>query len=239
MYKGERWTGPKLSETNGHPLTHDILATLGLLEMKHDGSGELEQFEDDVDKIQSRLIAEGASYVRRRGSISSESDHSQHGHSKLSSLGTPPVTKPPLFDKNFTFSASPSPITQSPIPRQRKSYPPAHESPLHRAQSIVNDPQLYQTEWSVPAAFNEPSKLMRSNFALKTPHLDQTLDQMSDFFSSGQWDDSTGPYDTNMGLGIYSQPFPNGLNQFGTMPDYTTLSAMELDSEFKQFIQVA
>ena len=64
------WSGPTLSEATGHPLTHDILASLNLLESKQDGSGELEAFEEDCQKLQTKLLANGAGYVHRRGSFS-------------------------------------------------------------------------------------------------------------------------------------------------------------------------
>lgn len=63
MRIGKPWSGPMLSVNNGHPLTHDILGALGLLQTKHDGSGELETFEEIVGRLQSRLIADGAKYV--------------------------------------------------------------------------------------------------------------------------------------------------------------------------------
>lgn len=144
---GQSWSGPVLSEASGHPLTHDILSALHLLEPKNDGSDQMETFEEDVQKLQSRLIADGAGYMQRRGSISSDSDHSQHGMSKSSSRGTPPTSKAAIFDKNFTFTPSPSPVAQSPVPRHRQSYPPAQQSPLHRTVPMTNnDPQFYQPE---------------------------------------------------------------------------------------------
>jgi hypothetical protein len=75
LQKASAWEGPSLDETSGHPLTHDILSALNLLELKHDDSGEPETFEENCDKLQSKMVSEGANYVRRRGSISSESEH--------------------------------------------------------------------------------------------------------------------------------------------------------------------
>ena len=80
MYKqlqsAQAWTGPALPEADGHPLTHDILAALNLLESKSDGTGEFETFEEDCHQLQSKLIADGAGFVQRRGSFTSDSDHS-------------------------------------------------------------------------------------------------------------------------------------------------------------------
>ena len=228
LLAGQSWPGPTLSETNGHPLTHDILAALNLLEMKHDGSGEIETFEEDPQKLQSRLLADGAGFMQRRGSFSSDSEHSQHGQTRSSSHSTPPMAKPPIFNKDFTFSASPSPVTQSPVTRQRQSYPPAQQSPLHRNAPITNDPQFYRPEWSMPT-FSEPEAIMRSKYAMQTPQL-QELDEVVELMGNDRWDDPQSQYDLNMGLMSYPQQLSNA---FGIQD----LDPMEI--EFQNFIQVA
>ena len=112
MYKrlveANAWKGSPLAETNGNPLTHDILSALDLLEARHDGSGELETFEEDCTKLQSRLLAEGAGYTQqRRGSFSSDSEHSQHSHARSQSHSTPTLSKPAVFKENFAFGSEP------------------------------------------------------------------------------------------------------------------------------------
>lgn len=230
----QSWPGAALAETNGQPLTHDILAALNLLEMKHDGSGEMEAFEEDYEKLQSRLLAGGAGYMQRRGSFSSESDHSQHGPSRSSSQSTPSVAKPPIFDKSFTFSASPSPVTQSPVPRQRQSYPAAHQSPLHRNAPLTNDPQFYQPGWSM-STYSEPEAIMRSKYALQTPQL-QDLDDVADMIENNRWDDPQAPYDLSMGLTSYPQQLSNA---FGSMQGIQDFDPMMTDPDFQRFIAVA
>lgn len=242
--KGESWPGQKLAETNGAPLTHDILAGLGLLESKNDGSGEIETFEEDFEKMQSKLIAGGAGYVHRRSSFSSDSDHSHHGKSTTPRHGTPTLSqKQPVFNSNFSFSPSPS---QSPVPQQRRSHPPAQSSLLHRATPILaeqqspmtttpSDPQLFQPEWTA-IPFAEPQTLMRSSFAMRTPKLEHGLDYVNNMFASNtQWDDMTGTFDGSMNMEFSQQYIGQyGMQDFGTMG-----SAMDLDSDFKQFIQVS
>lgn len=230
--RGEPWSdSAALLETNGQPLTHDILAGLGLLEPKHDGSGEMEHFEEDYEKIQSRLVAEGAGYVHRRGSFSSDSEHS-HGKS-TPQHNTPPMTKQSIFNNNFTFTPSPS---QSPAPRQRQSYPPPKPSLLHRAPPLTNDdPQLFQAEWA-GQPFAEPETIMRSNFAMRTPRLEQSLDQLNELFNNGVWNEAAlnGSFD----MVDYPQQFPSGMSMYQT--DYNAMgSTMDLDQDFKQFIQVS
>lgn len=232
---GQSWSGPSLSEASGHPLTHDILSALHLLEPKSDGSDQMETFEEDVQKLQTRLLADGAGYLQRRGSFSSDSDHSQHGMTKSSSRGTPPATKAPIFDKNFTFTPSPSPVAQSPVPRHRQSYPPAQQSPLHRTVPMTNeDPQLYQSEWSM-ATFNEPEAIMRSKYALQTPQL-QDFDDMGDILNNQKWEDLQNQYNPGL-MSSYPQQLAHLFPGMQGIADYgNNLDTMEL--EFGNFIQV-
>lgn len=230
---GKSWTGPILSEATGHPLTHDILAELHLLEAKNDGSDRFETFEEDPQKIQSRLLAEGAGYTRRRESFSSDSDHSQHVPTKASSRGTPPISRPPIFKDGFTFTPSPSPIAQSPVPRHRQSYPPAQQSPLHRSPPITNDPQFYQPEWTL-ASFGEPEAIMRSKYALQAPQL-QDLDDMSDVMENQRWNEPTFQYGPNNGFMSYPQQLANLFPGMQSMPDFN--NALEnMDDDFGTFL---
>lgn len=233
---GKPWSGPVLSEATGHPLTHDILSALHLLEAKNDGSDQMEPFEEDFQKLQSRLLADGAGYIPRRESFSSDSDHSQPGVVKTSPRRTPPTSKAPIFDKNFTFTPSPSPIAQSPVPRHRQSYPPAQQSPLHRSVPMTNnDPQFYQPEWSM-ATFNETEAIMRSKYALQTPQLSD-LDDMNDVIENQQWNDSQLAYGSTGGFMSYPQQLASLFPGMQTMPEYN--SGLEsMDVEFGSFIQV-
>lgn len=225
---GKSWSGPVLSEATGHPLTHDILSALHLLEAKGDGSNQFETFEEDPQKIQSRLLAEGAGYTRRRESFSSDSDHSQHMPTKASSRGTPTMSKAPIFKDGFTFTPSPSPIAQSPVPRHRQSYPPAQQSPLHRNLPINNDPQFYQPEWSM-SSLTEPEALLRSKYALQAPQL-QDLDDISDAIENQQWNDATLQYGPNNGFLSYPQQLAHLFPGMQGMPDFNALETMEVDN---------
>lgn len=238
LLKGESWNGPTLSEANGHPLTHDILAAMNLLESKHDGSGDMEAFEEDCQKLQSRLLADGAGYVKRRQSFSSDSDHSQCGPSRSTSQNTPTITKPTMFKENFSFSASPTPLPQSPAPKKRQSYPPAQQSPLHQSTPLTNDPQLYQPEWTLPDLSN-PEALLRSKFALQAPQLPNSLDDVEDIMNSPQWDDSTAAFDLNMNSWTsFPQQLSPGFGLQG-MPDFGVNLSDPMDVDFSKYIQVA
>lgn len=247
MYKRlqsvQGWTGPALPEANGHPLTHDILAALNLLESKHDGSGEPEVFEEDCHSLQSRLLADGASYVQRRGSSSSDSDHSQHGQhpSRSTSHGTPRMAKAPVFKNNFNFSLASSPAPQSPAPRQRQSYPPTQPSPLQQDSPLPNDPQLFQAEWSIPD-MSSPEQIMRSNYAMQTPDMQQGLSDIENIFSNNLFDASALSYEANF-AGMPMTSYPQQLsNAFGgsmqSMQDFGPGLDPTNDVEFSKFIQV-
>ncbi|KAK3620042.1 Fluconazole resistance protein 1 [Elasticomyces elasticus] len=234
------WSGPALSEANGHPLTHDILAALNLLESKHDGSGDMEIFEDDCQKLQSRLLADGAGYVHRRGSFSSESNQSQHGPSRSSTHGTPMESKPPIFSEIFDFnSASSTPLIQSPMPRQRQSSPAAQSLPLQQTPTLSSDPQFYQAEWTIPD-MSSPEAIMRSRFALQTPDFHHSLSDMENMMANGQFETPQTEYDATFGsllMTSYPEPFPNAFT--GSFQDFgSALDPMSLDAEFSRFIPV-
>lgn len=176
------WEGAALDESNnGHPLTHDILAALNLLEAKKQQDGnshETEAFEEDVLKLQARLLAEGAGYAHRRSSMSSDSDHSLHGQGHLSTLGQharsgsrgTPIMSPgsSFFPDNFHLGSAPgspqpgrrlphSPVAGS-MPSRNSfaatSHPGQLSTQLSNSMShpspLTNDPQFYQAEWAYP-----------------------------------------------------------------------------------------
>lgn len=236
LLAGQRWSGPALSETSGHPLTHDILAALNLLEAKHDGSGEMEAFEDDCLQLQSRLFQAGAPCMRRKGSFSSESDRSQRGNSVSTAISTPNVAKPSVFKENFSFSTSPSPIVQSPAPRKRQSHPPVYQSPLHQSRQLSNDPELYQTEWSTLAQSGSPEAIMR--FAMEAPHLQSNLDDVADMLNAEEWIKPNGRFDSAVnGLTSYPAQFSNPFDSLSNFQDFgTNMDTMDID--FNRWIQV-
>ncbi|KAJ9655842.1 Fluconazole resistance protein 1 [Neophaeococcomyces mojaviensis] len=73
---GEGWTGSPLKETTrGTPLTHDILESLGAL--KQDNHASSDHFEDNLESLQSRLLATGASFMQRELSFDANSEADQ------------------------------------------------------------------------------------------------------------------------------------------------------------------
>ncbi|KAK1069255.1 Fluconazole resistance protein 1 [Friedmanniomyces endolithicus] len=242
------WTGPALTESNGHPLTHDILHALNLLESRVDGSGELETFEEDCQKLQSRLVADGAGYVHRRGSFSSDSDHSQHHTSQPRNTAPAPravATRIPrqlrLHQRRLLAlpAAEPSAPTASPHPSDG-----ANTSPLS------HDPQFYQADWAI-SDLSPAETMMQPRYGMQTPHQQllgqqQSLSQLDDVMAHEHmldFDPSTTGYDANCGsfpIGSFPAPatFANGFGGSGGMPDFMNSPLDPMDLEFSKFIQV-
>ncbi|MBA7571947.1 hypothetical protein ES708_13717 [subsurface metagenome] len=249
LQKASAWDGPALDESTGQPLTHDILLALDLLEPKHDDSGEHEAFEENTEKLQARMIAEGAGFAHRRGSFSSDSEHSHHDRPKISPRQETPVQpKPSMFKDSFNFaSTASSPLTQSPIPVSKPFSPqrslatqpsiaarPSLQMPptTTPSSSSYADPQLYAPEWAQALQdMHEPAQPYRNKYAMQEADYDTLLNP--------NWDPSQLPLDSFPQFFPYSaqvgggNPFaPNGL---ADMSDLGPLDGMDLD--FSKFVQ--
>ncbi|KAF1824884.1 uncharacterized protein K489DRAFT_307876, partial [Dissoconium aciculare CBS 342.82] len=154
----EQWDGAVLTEVEGRPLTHDILASLRLLETKHDG--DIEAFEENVEKLQARLLASGAGFTRRRGSISSESEQSQHGHARSASRDAPTASKPARSTTTPSVFGSSSMAGPAPVQVQAQPQRPtllasndsqmSQFSQISQMSPLSGDPQFYEAEWAFP-----------------------------------------------------------------------------------------
>ncbi|KAK5105691.1 hypothetical protein LTR62_002369 [Meristemomyces frigidus] len=186
LQSAQAWLGPALSETDGQPLTHDILAALNLLEMKDDGSGEIQTFEEDCQKSQSGLLAEEFGYVQRKSPFSSDSDHSRQRRSRPPSNATHTVAKPQLFAENYYLSASPSPLLQGPVPGPQQSYSQTQPLPRQQTWPLLHDPQFYRAEWSI-SDMSSPEQVQRSKLAQQVPELQQSLPDVQGMLTNNQW----------------------------------------------------
>ncbi|KAK8226114.1 hypothetical protein HDK77DRAFT_382855 [Phyllosticta capitalensis] len=164
LQTGEGWPGLPLSDQQGgHPLTHDILERLDLLQPK-DGPGQYEAFEEDFVRMEKRLRDEeevaSAPPSKRRGSIGSESDH---GHiSTPSSNGTPPTPPRSHFDPfpaNNALQTPPS--TMASISN--------HQFPLG-PPTFKNIP-MYERH----CGLQPPPELVRPSFHVEPPVMDESL----------------------------------------------------------------
>ena len=90
--KADVWDGAGLAEVgSGQPLTHDILAHLGVLQQ--DRHGSTDPFEENFLALQQRLYERGAPPMLRHRSTSSGSE--SRAHSRLNSVSSRPTLTPP------------------------------------------------------------------------------------------------------------------------------------------------
>lgn len=131
LQSGQGWPGQPLREAqNGHPLTHDILERLDLLHGSSENGSNYEGFEEDCSRMQHKLLERGAPLSRRRGSVSSDSEHG-HTSSPSSYSGTPTTRQFPFTDPFARNNAPPTPPMNSPFPRQSQVIAPIkQESPM-------------------------------------------------------------------------------------------------------------
>ncbi|KAF2129742.1 hypothetical protein P153DRAFT_366246 [Dothidotthia symphoricarpi CBS 119687] len=124
LQRGQGWPGQPLPESSsGHPLTHDILERLDLLQTPNDHNSVHEGFEEDCHRMQQKLLEGGATFTHRRGSVSSDSEHGRPSISP--SYSDTPVTTQLLFRDPFTRNhAPPTPPMNSPFPRQSQAASP-------------------------------------------------------------------------------------------------------------------
>lgn len=237
LQSAQLWPGAPLQEHEGHVLTHDILTRLDILNK----DGEVEVFEEDVDKLQLRLLSQGASYMHRRGSVSSDSDHSHtQSHSRQKSYDSP-IASPvkPNFRGSFAFDITPaaSPATQSPVSHGAslrttgmKPSPLHNESPIQADLSCADD-DLYMSTWPGMGVNGFAPDMLRSEYALQQPALqDSGMNPRFDNWQQ-QYDTSAMNFDAGMMAPFQLQQPPMPTN----MTDWS--EPMEVD--FSKFIQVA
>lgn len=163
LQKGQGWAGNALKESgSGQPLTHDILERLGAL--KQDGHATNDTFEEDLDLLQQRLIADGAGFMQRAPS------HDSHSLSD-SSAPSPiyePVAQRPNFSNPFPLSQyPPTPPNHSPFPPNARTvslksqtYPNVAINHSHLSwntpMSDFDDAMDFSTQFDAPLKF-EPS----------------------------------------------------------------------------------
>jgi hypothetical protein len=154
LHAGEGWPGTALNDAlNGQPLTHDILERLDLLHMQTENHGMTDGFEEDTESMQRKLIESGASLVRRRGSISSNSDHShEHDHHSPVSHDTPSSARSSQFSEAFPGHRAPPtpPMNNSPFtrPSQLNNVKPVGTTFPQMVQAGMDVPHFNRPQWS-------------------------------------------------------------------------------------------
>jgi len=156
LQSGERWPGMPLKESHGgHPLTHDILERLDLLQMSNDAPIKLEGFEEDLSRLQRRCALEnGAHTLRRRDSMSEESEPGLT--SSESSHGVASPSHSVSYSESFSHrNAPPTPPMDSPYLRSSQIATPQKRQPLNMpliAQPGGINPMMLQPQWPVQQA---------------------------------------------------------------------------------------
>lgn len=166
---GQGWLGSPLKETShGAPLTHDILERLGALKQDgHPNTGDV--FEEDLDSMQQRLIANGAGFMARDTSPDSDSES---GQSPMFEQIAPQKT---VFSDPFSMNSFP------PTPPNQSPYPQA-------ARTVPSKMQSYAQPRIDPANMN-PHMMHRQTWGPSSAGFDDSMDM--DFITSF---DSTANY---------------------------------------------
>ncbi|KAF1950277.1 hypothetical protein CC80DRAFT_496915 [Byssothecium circinans] len=164
LQTGQGWPGAPLREAQGgNPLTHDILERLDLLHSPSDGSGKYEGFEEDCNRMQQKLLEGGAPYTRRRGSVSSDSEHG-HTPSTSSFSGTPTTKSMPFTDPFPRHTAPPTPPMHSPFPTQSHIMSPVKQEAPMVPTTFMNTGAL------------DPAALSRPSWTTDSMMMDEPLD---------------------------------------------------------------
>ncbi|KAF1977057.1 hypothetical protein BU23DRAFT_453331 [Bimuria novae-zelandiae CBS 107.79] len=178
LQQGQGWPGAPLREVQGgHPLTHDILERLDLLHTSTDSGSNYGGFEEDCNRMQQKLLERGAPYTRRRGSLSSDSEH-DHISSTSSYGGTPTTKTRPFPDPFARHNAPPTPPMNSPFPRQSQIVSPVKQETPILSNGFMNAGGL------------DPSTLSRSTWQTDTMIMDEPLD-----FGKPMYFDTYGNFD--------------------------------------------
>lgn len=122
---GQGWEAPLLNEaSNGRPLTHDILESLGVL--AQEPQPNFGTFDEDTDAMQKQLLRGGADMVQRWQSDDTECDQESVQSSFESAACPSSITQP------YATAQLPTPPSQSPESLQSKGV--SSRTSLHAMQ---------------------------------------------------------------------------------------------------------
>jgi hypothetical protein len=145
------------------PLTHDILEHLGAL--KQEGQITGESFEEDLNTLQQRLIANGAAMMQREASHDGSSDSAP-------SPAYEPMPQRPKFSNPFPVSQfPPTPPNQSPYPQSVRTVP------QHKANSYPQITSQSNLAWATPITDFEDGMDFMNEF--DSPMMENTMDLTS------------------------------------------------------------
>lgn len=154
--EGEGWSGePLKAESNGHPLTHDLLTRLGALDH---GKGEI--FEDNVEQMQQRLWQQNAGLMQRQESSDGSSDIAHSPPATTMSLNanthnSHPQHRHQHMGNNHSRRHHPYPVSQYADSMARHQLPPTPPGSYSPSSSAASSQQQQQMP-SLPIIKSEP-----------------------------------------------------------------------------------
>lgn len=180
------WNGAPLQESmNGHPLTHDILERLGALKL--DANVETEAFEDNLNVLRQKLVADGV-FSSRNSSTGQE----------YQSQGLFPESTSPKHYLSDSFPIltqfPPTPPFQTPHETTSMGSPESTNIATDLNTSLLPS---QQSTWvhPQPAAYDEGMDFLR----FETPSEFLSLHSMEEPMSP--WlDDDPNPFELNTGM---------------------------------------
>jgi hypothetical protein len=149
------WEGPALNESDSGPLTHDILSALDPPEI-HSKLNEVQVFEENCEKLRSRMTLDNADLARRRGYTNSKVENNNQEKSGRALSGDHTSDQPKASSCTQVFdlpSVASSPVTQSTVlgsvtsSRQQTSPATVWRLMLQESTTFTNDLQPYIPEW--------------------------------------------------------------------------------------------
>ncbi len=160
LINNQGWKGAPLDNSNnGHPLTHDILERLGALKLE--GQINYEVFEDNVDAMRKRLLADGALPMQRPSSAESEYNQSQ------TSFADPSSPKLLFNEPLQTFNPFP-PTPPSQSPQVQLSLNTRHMPGSIKMETSMDSDilQFQRNSWAQPPLiYDEPMDFLSFNAA--------------------------------------------------------------------------
>jgi hypothetical protein len=154
LLNNDLWEGPALQEENGHPLTHDILDGLGILQSSSQNDTPA-RFVDNLEEEEERLFRENGALAGHRRKISHDSASSGDEYEKTDRRDS-------RFKSRHIGSAS--------------STPQLRTSSISSASSAKRGPETPPSELSSPT--HQPKRLRDSNFKQAQTILQTTFPQL-------------------------------------------------------------
>lgn len=225
------WNGSTLPELHGHPLTHDILAALDLLKVRHD-SEERQSWDEDSEKCMSATQSDYTALMQRNDSFVWGSEYEQV-QSKSNSTPTPSAFA--ARDEDFMFRSQP--WIQSPTlsPEHWQPCQLLHRPPLQQEPKLNEHAMFYSA--TLESLETEVDLSRQWNGAMEFSELDSGLgvDDASILTTWDKWDQPDHLTAISQGtqhLIDALEWLPNGYENLDTFRSF-------IDLDFMQFVTVA